>query len=101
MAHGIEIYNQHGQLRVSLTSRITRLLFSRHISRGSSGSVTVPGFDPNKGVAMVIAKGVSNSSYGVVPHQVSVSGETVSWSPHSESDFADHHAGQLLVFAYA
>lgn len=100
MAHGLAIYDASGAPRLEVTDRITRLLLRRYVPADESSSVVVPGFDAAKGVAFVAARlpGTLLPSSTRIGHEVSVSGETVSWSPGFGSGRAD---GDLLVFAYA
>jgi hypothetical protein len=98
MAYGFEIFDGSGVKTLSVTSRLTRLIYTRVLPAAESSSVSVSGFDASTCVVMAVprlpALTAANSRVG---HNISISGTTITWSPGSASFRAD---SDLLVFAY-
>jgi hypothetical protein len=98
MAYGFEIFDGSGVRTLAVTSRLTRLIYTRFLPAAESDSATVSDFDAATCVAMAVPRlpslTVANSRVG---HNISISGTTITWSPGSASFRAD---SDLLVFAY-
>lgn len=90
MAHGLEVYDALGNTRLSVTDRITRLLYTRFLPYTESSSVVVPGFDSANGAAFSI---MLNGYHG---HNITSSGETVYWT--ADGDYQGD--SQLIVILY-
>ncbi len=98
MTHGVELFDPSGVRTLSVTTRLTRLLYTRFLPAAESSSASVSGFDSATCVAMAVprlpALTASSSRAG---HNISVSGTTISWAPADATYRAD---SDLLVFAY-
>ena len=98
MAHGLEVYDATGALKLSVTSRLTRLIYTRFLPAAESSSAVVSGFDASTCVAMVVPRLPSlTATSSRSGHNISISGTTISWSPGDAIYRAD---SDLLVFAY-
>lgn len=98
MSHGLEVFNASAVRTLSVTSRLTRLVYTRFLPAAESSSVSVTGFDAATHIAMVVARlPALTPSNTLVGHNISISGTTISWAPGSASFRAD---ADLLVFAY-
>lgn len=81
MPNGLEVFDPSGQLRVSLTDRLGRLIDSFVVSAAASGSKFYDLAAVGAPIAAFsVPAGVSDLHS--VSHSVSVSGGWVSWSPH-------------------
>lgn len=97
MSYGLQLKDGSGNVTLSVTTRLTRRLYTATLAAASSGSVTVPGFDATKGVA--IAEVMSPPDFQGQPHYVTASGSTVSWTACPVT--AWQRQSQLNVFMYA
>lgn len=86
MSFGLEVYTPSGGTRLSVADRITRVLYFAFVPAGTSGSVTIDGLTSAAAAAFAIIAG--SPSINEVPTQVSVSGNTVSWSPPSFGEYS-------------
>jgi hypothetical protein len=98
MSYGLEIFNASGVRTLSVTARLTRLIYTRFLPAAETSSASVSGFDAATCVAMVVPRLPSlTASSSRVGHNITISGTTISWTPGSASFRAD---SDLLVFAY-
>jgi len=84
MTHGVEIFDENGNLKFTSNSKTIRAIFAFSLSKGSSGSVTVNDFDSDKGFYSINIQGVEadgiNDSFNNTTKVFSwsnASGETV------------------------
>ena len=90
MAHGFEVYKSNGDVKLSVTDLLTRILYVRHLPKDESSSVVVAGFDATKGFAFA----VNLDSPYYYKHAVTTSGTTISWTANS---FASYRANSYLI----
>jgi hypothetical protein len=75
MAYGLEVYGLNGELVVRYTDKLTRFIDYFVVGMNSSGSKSYPEL---VGQELLASNTVTGS--GVGPHNVIVSGYTVSWN---------------------
>lgn len=98
MSYGLETYTSAGVLSMSVTTRLTRLIYRRFLPANETSSVAVPNFSTTNCVALVVPRlPALNKTSSRAGHNISISGATVSWAPSTPSYRAD---SELLVFAY-
>lgn len=96
MAYGLQCWDENGNKVLDITSTITRLVYSRTVSSGSSGSKTLSDIDGKNTIQLCI--GLSGTAFEL-EHTASRSGNTISWEPNSTS-YAPSCDSLLLVFMY-
>jgi hypothetical protein len=98
--YGLEVWDAEGRSSVSLHTRLTRVLFRHYASANASGSAFVDRNGATAAFPMAVLRYSSGLSYDQarVPHSVSFSGNTVSWSPHSDSSIRG--PSEILVLSY-
>lgn len=100
MAYGLEILNAAGITRLSVTDRLTRLMYSAEVAYTSSGSASVPGITSANAVVTALAVGASGPA---IPHECWVTDDTVHWTaqPTPGPGATDFRCTTLLlVFRY-
>ena len=98
MAYGAEIFDASGVRTLSVTTRLTRLIYTRALPAAETSSVSVADFDAATCVAVAIPRLPSlTAGSSRVGHNISVSGTMISWEPADPFDRAD---SDLMVFAY-
>lgn len=100
MAHGLEIYASDGSTRVSVSDRLTRLVYSGAVSATSSGSATVAGVTTANTVVFAVC--TDAPVFYKCPHETWVSDNTIHWAalptPQSGNDF--RQSSLILAFRY-
>lgn len=100
MSYGLETYTSGGVAAVSLSTRLTRLLYTKQLAPNESGSVTVPGFSTLGGVAIACILDNTSGGYALkAAHNVTASGTLISWAP-SVIPAALRTYSWLYVFMY-
>jgi hypothetical protein len=105
MSYGLEVYNSSGQLRLQITDRLTRLVYSNVVGATSTGTATVTGITDTNSVATAIPIDVASGQLYVMPHLVWITNNTVNWQAVPNADTAGclntHRSSSLiLVFTY-
>lgn len=54
MTYGLETYDTNGNTRLSISDRLSRVLFKKFVASDETGEQLVPGFDPARGLAISI-----------------------------------------------
>jgi len=90
--YGVNIWNASGGAQLGISSKLTRFLYTTLANAGVSGSASVSGLDPTRCVGV----GVSRGTFFRIPHAVTLSSGTVTWTaPASSSIDTD-----VLVIQY-
>lgn len=99
MAHGLQVFDASGNVRLDVTDRITRLVHSAEVSATNSGTATVTGITTANAVAMAIC--VDASAEYQCPHEVWITDDTVHWAAlPSPSGTDPRNASLILVFRH-
>jgi hypothetical protein len=100
MAQGLQVFTPAGAMRLDVSDRLTRLVYSAEVEATSSGSDTVTGITTAN--ATVTALALDASAAYQCPHEVWISDDTVHWAampaPGSGNDV--RVASQILVFRH-
>ncbi len=98
-AYGLECFDASGNIVVSYTDTLTRLVFTTIASPGISGSVNLPVLATGQYAVAAIGAAAVEVSY---PHAVSISGNTVTWTPQyaSGQDVSSSAYTTILIFLY-
>lgn len=97
MAYGIQCRDANGNLTLDSTTRLGRLVFSTIAAKDSSGSTTISGLSDKNIVAAASALANGYLSSEQLAHTVSISGDTVSWSPH-KTNFIPNGDSLIMVW---
>lgn len=101
MSFGLQVKDSSGNITLGATDRLTRFLYSQRITAGQNGSVTVSGFNAARGGATVTALPGGQAGWFILVPQLSMSGNTVTWTWTNSSMSTYYHDCILLVFMYA
>lgn len=100
--HGLEVYNAAGTLRLAVTDKITRLVFSQEVTATSSGAANVAGITTTN--AVVISQALNASTAYKMPHEAWITTGQVHWAalpgPAAGSDDV-RSASLIQVFRHA
>ena len=101
MAHGLQVFNSAGALRLDVSDRLTRLVHSQVVGATSSGTASVPGITTANAVA--IAMCIDAAVRYKCPHEVWITADTVHWAamptPVGSSDDV-RQSSLILVFRH-
>lgn len=100
MPAGLQVFDENGNERISITDRLTRLIFSTIVQESSSPTYTIDEFDSDRGVALTFP--LSDSQIALA-HQVHQSGSTVYLRAGMVDQNGNRPTGTdslLLVFMY-
>jgi len=78
MAHGLEVYNAAGALRLAVTDKITRLVYSAEVAATSSGAFNVSGITTTN--AVVISQAINAPAAYSMPHEAWITSGQVHWA---------------------
>jgi hypothetical protein len=78
MAHGLQVFNAAGSLRLDVSDRLTRLMYSAVVAATASGSATVAGITTAN--AVPIAMCVDAAGNYKCPHEVWITDNTIHWA---------------------
>jgi len=92
--YGLKCWNGAGTLTLDLTDTISRLRYAVEVAAGASSSVVLSDIDGKSTVQFAIATETSK-----LPHAVSRSGTTISWTARSGFTFSSS-ASLIVVFIY-
>ncbi len=95
MSYGFKVYDASGNVRLNVTDRMTRVIYTQLLARSASGSVSPIGFDGTKGDAFAVKR---ETGAHRAPHRVTVSGNTVFYQPINAA--ADSQSASLLVVVH-
>lgn len=84
MPQGLEVYDANGVLVIGITDRLQRVLGSVYTGTGA-GSLTVPGFASGVPFYFVRRDGNLDSINTLQPKNVTVQGNTLSWSADGQA----------------
>ncbi len=98
-AYGLECFDTSGNIVVSYTDTLTRLVFTTIASPGISGSVDLPVLATGQYAVAVMGATAVEVSYS---HVVSISGNTVTWTPQYVfgTDVSGSSYTTILIFLY-
>jgi hypothetical protein len=100
--YGLRIRDAGGNITLTFTDRLTRLVSSWVVSSGDSGSVEISAISSK--TPIIVALAMLNSSYfgRSAPHSYTVSGTTVSYFPFESPGGDIYYATEtlFLVFLY-
>jgi hypothetical protein len=77
MAHGIEVYDASGNLRLSMTHTLIRFIFHQAVAAGASGSASDSGIVAANCVGFAVPQ--SDVAF-ILPHTVTLIDGQVSWT---------------------
>lgn len=77
MAYGLEIYDSSGNVRLSMTHKLIRIIFHQEVAAGASSSASVSGIVALKCIGFAIPQ---SDTFGSIPHTVSLIDGQVSWT---------------------
>jgi len=78
MGLGMQVFDASGNLMIDVTTRLSRVIGTTTIGAGSTSSIAVPA--SGTGIVWYAVYGSGGNRYSPV---ISVSGDTISWSPRS------------------
>lgn len=93
MSYGLQVRDNSGNVILSVTERITRLLYYGYAYAGQNGEVTISGISGIGTVQFAIPVD-SNKC----PHTVYKDGNTIKWEAQSEIFFP---SGNCIIFVFA
>jgi hypothetical protein len=93
--YGLRVRDASGNQLLGATDKITRFRYSNLVSAGVSGNTTLSDIDGLSSVEFGIV--VNADGVGSVPHSVTRSGTTLSWSPNSGTHYS---SDDTLVFQF-
>lgn len=93
--YGLRINNRKGIETLSISDTITRLVYTRFVLSGESGSVSLPGIEGFRVGCGSISTGTTQNNCN---HEVSVVGNIVSWNP--PSSFSGIYSSNSLIFVF-
>ncbi|WP_457975093.1 hypothetical protein [Pseudomonas aeruginosa] len=89
MSYGIRLRNAAGSILMELTGQSARTVYRQSLGAITNGmTVTVPGFDPARGVVFIIASG--NASGEVPLYTISGNVVTFHWNGSSGTTYVLH-----------
>lgn len=91
MGLGVQVFDAAGNLLIDVTTRLSRVVGSQTITAGSTGSLSVPNSTQGKIWWAIAPSGGSR----YVP-LISISGNTISWSPNGS--YPNGSVDALLIY---
>lgn len=102
MANGLQVFNASGALRLDVSDRLTRLVYSAIVAATASGTATVTGITTANAVPIALC--VDASVNYKCPHEVWVTDDTIHWAavpaPGDGASQDVRQASLILVFRH-
>ena len=104
MAFGLKVWDANGNLTLDATNKITRLIYTKYLNAGTTGSIEVPEV-ADKQVVLVVH--CVNPSWGQAwdykmnPLDVSLVSTTLSWTTYTGFNGLEYGQDTIVyIFAY-
>ena len=106
MSYGLKVWDANGNLTLDTTHKITRLVYTKYLNAGTTGSVEIPEIYDIQVVLMVHCVNPSWSQeqewdYRMTALDVNLVGATLSWAPHIGFNGLEYGQDTIVyIFAY-
>jgi len=104
MAFGLKVWDANGNLTLDATNKITRLIYTKYLNAGTTGSIEVPEVADKQVVLMVHCVNPSWSQewdYKMTPLDVSLVLTTLSWTTYTGFNGLEYGQDTIVyIFAY-
>lgn len=105
MSYGLEVLNAAGATRLSVTDRLTRLVYASIVGPTSSGAASVPGINVDNAVVTAVITDGGFGQHTLMPHLAWITDDTVNWAAVPTVDtsgciYGYRGSSLILVFRY-